>query len=233
MICIDKRLCGQERAMHRLVAEAVGTFALVFAGTGAIMIDAKTGGAVTHVGVGLTFGLVIMVMIYAVGHVSGAHFNPAVTFAFALGRHFPWREMPRYWGAQMGGALLASLLLRFLFGDIAQLGATLPSGSAGQSFVLEAVLTFFLMFVITSVATDVRAVGQSAAIAIGGVVGLEALFAGPISGASMNPARSLAPALVSGTWTDQWIYIAGPMLGAAIGVILYQYVRSESREAFE
>jgi MIP family channel proteins len=219
--------------MHRLVAEAVGTFALVFAGTGAIMIDAKTGGAVTHVGVGLTFGLVIMVMIYAVGHVSGAHFNPAVTFAFALGRHFPWREMPRYWGAQMGGALLASLLLRFLFGDIAQLGATLPSGSAGQSFVLEAVLTFFLMFVITSVATDVRAVGQSAAIAIGGVVGLEALFAGPISGASMNPARSLAPALVSGTWTDQWIYIAGPMLGAAIGVILYQYVRSESREAFE
>ena len=211
--------------MHRLAAEAMGTFALVFAGTGAIIIDTKTGGGVTHVGIALTFGLIIMVMIYAVGHVSGAHFNPAVTLAFAVGRHFPWRMVSQYWGAQFAGAILASLVLRLLFGDTAHLGATLPFGSDSQSFVLEIILTLFLMFVITSVATDVRAVGQSAAIAIGGTVGLEALFAGPISGASMNPARSLAPALVSWTWTDQWIYVLAPVLGAVAGVLIYQYVR--------
>jgi aquaporin NIP len=213
--------------MHKLAAEFVGTFALVFAGTGAVVIDAETGGGVGHVGVGLTFGLVIMVMIYAVGHVSGAHFNPAVTLGFAVGRHFPWPEVPRYWGAQLGGGLLASALLRGMFGETANLGATLPRGSAGQSLLLEAVLTFLLMFVITAVATDVRAVGQAAAIAIGGTVGLEALFAGPISGASMNPARSLAPALVSWTWADQWLYVVGPGLGAVVGVLVYQYVRGE------
>jgi MIP family channel proteins len=213
--------------MHKLLAEYIGTFALVFAGTGAIVIDAETGGGVGHIGIGLTFGLVIMVMIYAVGHISGAHFNPAVTLGFAAGRHFSWALVPRYWTAQLLGAITASLLLRTMFGDTANLGATLPFGSAHQSFVLEAVLTFLLMFVITSVATDVRAVGQAAAIAIGGTIGLEALFAGPISGASMNPARSLAPALVSWTWTDQWLYIAGPMLGAIAGVIAYQFVRGE------
>ncbi len=210
-----------------LAAEGIGTFGLVFAGTGAVVIDAETGGGVGHVGVGLTFGLIVMVMIYAVGHVSGAHFNPAGTLAFAVGRHFPWRVVPRYWAAQLLGALLASGLLRGLFGDAANLGATLPRGSAGQSLVLEAVLTFFLMFVITAVATDTRAVGQAAAIAIGGTVGLEALFAGPISGASMNPARSLAPALVSWTWSDQWLYVAGPALGAVAGVLAYQFVRGE------
>jgi MIP family channel proteins len=213
--------------MHRLLAEYIGTFALVFAGTGAIVIDAETGGGVGHIGIGLTFGLVIMVMIYAVGHISGAHFNPAVTLGFAVGRHFSWALVPRYWAAQLLGAVTASLLLRAMFGDTANLGATLPYGSAQQSFVLEAVLTFLLMFVITSVATDVRAVGQAAAIAIGGTIGLEALFAGPISGASMNPARSLAPALVSWTWTDQWLYVLGPALGAIAGVIAYQFVRGE------
>jgi MIP family channel proteins len=211
--------------MHKLAAEYIGTFALVFAGTGAIVIDAETGGGVGHVGVGLTFGLIIMVMIYAVGHISGAHFNPAVTLGFAVGRHFSWSLVPRYWAAQLLGGITASLLLRAMFGDIAHLGTTLPFGSAGQSFVLEIVLTFVLMFVITSVATDVRAVGQAAALAIGGTIGLEALFAGPISGASMNPARSLAPALVSWTWTDQWLYIAGPALGAVAGVLAYQLVR--------
>ena len=175
--------------MHRLAAESVGTFALVFAGTGAVVIDTETGGGVGHVGIGMTFGLVIMVMIYAIGHISGAHFNPAVTLGFAVGRHFPWSDVPRYWAAQLLGGLTASLLLRGMFGTTAHLGATLPAGSARRSFLLEAVLTFVLMFVITSVATDVRAVGQAAAIAIGGTIGLEALFAGPISGASMNPAR--------------------------------------------
>jgi MIP family channel proteins len=216
------------KAWRRALAELVGTFALVFAGTGAITIDAYTGGAVTHVGIGLTFGLIVMVMIYAIGHISGAHINPAVTLAFATTRHFPMRLVPVYLAAQFAGAVLASLTLRGMFGTAGSLGATVPRGSAGQSFLLEIVLTVFLMFVIMAVATDVRAVGQSAAIAIGGTVGLEALFAGPISGASMNPARSLAPALVSWTWTSQWLYIVGPIVGALIGALVYSAVRGET-----
>jgi MIP family channel proteins len=212
--------------MNRYVAEGIGTFALVFAGTGAIVINADTSGAISHVGIAITFGLVIMVMIYAVGHISGAHFNPAVTLAFAIGRHFPWRDVPRYWASQLIGAIAASLILRASFGTIANLGTTSPRGSDQQSFVMEIVLTFLLMFVITSVATDVRAVGQAAAIAIGGTVGLEAMFAGPITGASMNPARSLAPALVSNTWASQWIYIVAPIVGAVIGVLTYQWIRN-------
>ena len=212
--------------LRRSLAELVGTFGLVFAGTGAIIINAETGGVIGHVGIGLTFGLVIMVMIYATGHISGAHFNPAVTLAFAAARHFPLPHVPVYIAAQLAGGLLASMLLRGMFGNVANLGATLPAGSDGQSFLLEIVLTFFLMFVIIAVATDVRAVGQAAAIAIGGTVGLEALFAGPISGASMNPARSLAPALVSGTWESQWLYIAGPVAGALAGAFVYVVIRA-------
>jgi MIP family channel proteins len=211
-----------------LGAEAVGTFGLVFAGTGAVVIDAETGGGVGHVGVGMTFGLIIMVMIYAVGHISGAHFNPAVTLGFAVGRHFPWARVPRYWAAQLLGGLAASLLLRAMFGDTANLGTTLPTGSDRQSFVLELVLTLILMFVIVAVATDTRAVGQAAAIAIGGTIGLEALFAGPISGASMNPARSLAPAVVSWTWESQWLYVAGPAIGAVLGALIYAAIRDDS-----
>jgi len=203
----------------------IGTFGLVFAGTGAITIDAVTGGGVGHIGVGLTFGLIIMTMIYAVGHVSGAHFNPAVTIAFTATRHFPPRRVPPYLAAQLTGAVLASLTLRGLFGTAGRLGTTVPHGSDGQSLLLETILTFFLMFVIMAVATDVRAVGQTAAIAIGGAVGLEALFAGPISGASMNPARSLAPALVSGTWDAQWIYVLGPLAGALAGAVAYTLIR--------
>ena len=130
--------------MHRLLAEAIGTFTLVFTGTGAIVIDVESGGAVGHLGVAITFGLVIMVMIYAVGHISGAHFNPAVTLGFAVGRHFPWPLVPRYWAAQLLGGVAASLLRRAMFGDLARLGTTLPSGSVVRSLVLEAVLTFFL-----------------------------------------------------------------------------------------
>ncbi len=212
--------------LRRALAELIGTFGLVFAGTGAIIINAESGGVIGHVGIGVTFGLIIMVMIYATGHISGAHFNPAVTIAFAAARHFPLAHVPVYIAAQLAGAILASALLRGMFGNVANLGTTLPAGSAGQSFLLETVLTFFLMFVIISVATDVRAVGQAAAIAIGGTVGLEAIFAGPISGASMNPARSLAPALVSGTWDSQWLYIAGPVAGAVLGAFAYVIIRA-------
>jgi MIP family channel proteins len=209
-----------------LAAEAFGTFALVFAGCGAIMVDAKTQ-ALGHLGVALSFGLVIMVMIYAVGHVSGAHFNPAVTFAFALTRHLPWPRVFLYWGAQATGAIAAALVLRASLGNIAHVGATLPSGSEAQSFLWETLLTVFLMFVIMAVATDTRAVGEAAAIAIGGTVGLDALFGGPISGASMNPARSLGPALVSGDLHALWIYLTAPLLGAALGAVAYQFIRGD------
>jgi MIP family channel proteins len=207
-----------------LVAEAIGTFALVFAGCGAIMVDTKTH-ALGHVGVAFCFGLVIMVMIYAVGHVSGAHFNGAVTFAFAVTRHFPWSRAVGYWAAQLVGALAAAALLRGSLGDVAHVGATLPSGSQGQSFLWELVLSAFLMFVILAVATDTRAVGEAAAIAIGGTIGLDALFGGPISGASMNPIRSLGPALVSGDLHALWLYILAPIVGTTLGGLAYQFVR--------
>jgi aquaporin NIP len=209
---------------RRLAAEAIGTFALVFAGAGAVMVDAKTH-ELGHVGVAIAFGLVIMAMIYAVGHVSGAHFNGAVTFAFAVTRHFPWPRAAAYWCAQLAGALVAAAVLRGSLGNIAHVGATLPSGSDRQSFLWEVVLSAFLMFVIMAVATDTRAVGAAAAIAIGGTVGLDALFGGPVTGASMNPARSFGPALAAGEWTDFWIYVLGPLAGAALGAFAYQAVR--------
>jgi aquaporin NIP len=212
--------------LRSLVAEAIGTFALVFAGCGAIMVGAKTH-QLGHIGVAISFGLVIMFGIYSVGHISGAHFNPSVTFAFALSRHFPWSRALSYWGAQLAGALAAAALLRGSLGNIAHVGATLPSGSQGQSFLWELVLTFFLMFVIMAVATDTRAVGEAAAIAIGGTVGLDAMFGGPISGASMNPARSIGPAFVSGDLHALWLYILAPIVGASLAAIAYQFVRGE------
>ena len=216
-----------DRALARmLAAEFVGTFALVFAGCGAIMVDAKTH-ALGHIGVAFSFGLVIMAMIYAVGHISGAHFNAAVTFAFALSRHFPWPRAAGYWAAQLLGALTAALILRGSLGDIADVGATQPSGSQAQSFLWELVMSFFLMFVIMAVATDTRAVGEAAAIAIGGTIGLDAMFGGPISGASMNPIRSTAPALVSGNLHALWLYILAPVLGASLAALTYQFIRGE------
>jgi len=209
-----------------LAAEFVGTFALVFAGAGAVMVDAKTH-ALGHVGVAFTFGLVIMAMIYAVGHISGAHFNGAVTFAFALSRHFPWPRAGGYWCAQLAGAIAAAALLRGSLGNVAHVGATLPSGSQAQSFLWELVLSFFLMFVIMAVATDTRAVGEAAAIAIGGTIGLDAMFGGPISGASMNPMRSAGPALVSGDLHALWLYIVAPVVGASLGALVYQLIRGE------
>jgi aquaporin NIP len=209
-----------------LAAEAIGTFALVFAGCGAIMVDAKTH-QLGHVGVAITFGLVIMFGIYAVGHISGAHFNAAVTFAFALTRHFPWPRAAAYWCAQFVGAVTAAALLRASLGNIAHVGATLPSGSPGQSFLWELVMSAFLMFVILAVATDTRAVGEAAAIAIGGTIGLDAMFGGPISGASMNPMRSLGPALVAGNLHALWVYILAPVVGTSLGGLAYQFVRGE------
>lgn len=213
-------------SLRALVAEAIGAFALVFAGCGAIMVDANTH-ALGHVGVAITFGLVIMFGIYAVGHISGAHFNPSVTFAFALSRHFPWSRAVNYWGAQIIGAIAASAVLRGSLGNIANVGATLPSGSQGQSFLWELILTFFLMFAIMAVATDTRAVGEAAALAVGGTVGLDAMFGGPISGASMNPARSIGPALVSGNLHALWLYIVAPICGASLAALAYQFVRGE------
>ncbi len=213
--------------MRALVAEALGTFALVFAGAGAVMVDAKTH-QLGHVGVSLVFGLVIMAMIYAVGHISGAHFNGAVTFAFALTRHFPWPRAAAYWAAQLTGAVAAAAVLRVSLGNVAHVGATLPSGSQRQSFFWELVLTAILMFVIMAVATDTRAVGEAAAIAIGGTIALDALVGGPISGASMNPMRSMGPAFVSGDLHALWLYIVAPVIGASVGALLYQFVRGEA-----
>lgn len=213
-------------AAARYAAECLGAFGLVFAGPGAVVIDAYTHGGVTPIGVGLTFGLIVAAMIYAIGHISGAHINPAVTLAFTLTRHFPWPDVPGYVLAQLAGATMASLLTKGLYGNTAHLGATLPTHGAGQAVVLEVALTFFLMFVIMAVATDARAVGGAAALAIGGYVALAATFAGPIAGASMNPARSFGPALVSNTWTSWWVYWIGPIAGALLGALAYQIVRS-------
>ncbi len=193
------------------------------------MIDATTH-ALGHVGIAMTFGLIIMVMIAATGHLSGAHFNPAVTLAFAVSRHFPWREVLAYSAGQMMGATLGALTLRALLGSVADLGVTVPSGSALQALGVEVILSAILMFVIMAVATDTRAVGQLAALAIGGTVALDALWGGPLSGASMNPARSLGPALIAGVWHQQWVYWLGPIVGTCIGALLYQIVRTPMPE---
>ncbi len=210
--------------LRRAGAEFIGTYALVAAGCGAIVVNAQTG-ELTHLGVALTFGLVIAVMIAATGHICGAHFNPAVTVAFAVTRHFPWREVLPYVVAQVMAATLGALTVRLLVGDSAMIGATMPSESLLRTFGLEVLLTATLMFVIIAVATDGRADGAPAALAIGFTVALSALWAGPLSGASMNPARSFGPALVAGVWDGQWIYWLAPLLGAAVGALLYEWVR--------
>lgn len=210
--------------MRSYVAEAIGTFALVFLGTGAIVVD-EIHGSLGHVGVSLTFGLAIMTMIFAVGHISGAHFNPAVTLGFAVVGRFPLSAVPLYWVSQVLGAVAGSAAVSLLFGDAGNFGATTPGGTDRQSFVLEMILTAFLMLVIIAVATDNRAAGSLAAVAIGGAVAMGALMGGPISGASMNPARSLGPALVSGNWGGLWIYLMAPAIGAACAAVLYEYMR--------
>jgi MIP family channel proteins len=213
--------------MKKYGAESIGTFVLVFAGTGAIIINDASGGAVTHVGIALTFGLVVLAMIYAIGDISGAHLNPAVTLGFFAARRLPARVVLPYIFSQLVGAVAASLLLRGLFFRHPTLGSTAPAGSSVQSLILEMILTAILMFVILSVSTGAKERGITAGIAIGSVIGLEALFAGPICGASMNPARSMAPALIAQNFEHLWIYIVAPILGAFLAVIGCRCVREE------
>jgi len=209
-------------------AEFIGTFALVFAGTGAIVIDETTGGAVTHVGIALTFGLIVLAMIYTVGDISGAHLNPAVSLGFVAARRFPLREAIPYIASQCGGALAASGLLLLLFPQNKMLGTTVPAGSAIQSFVLELILTAILIFVILGVSTGAAEKGITAGIVVGAVIGLEAMFAGPICGASMNPTRSLGPALISQHLSGLWIYLLAPVTGAMLGMVGCRCVREKS-----
>jgi aquaporin NIP len=217
--CRLSRRLAYTLGMKKLAAELFGTFVLVFAGTGAIVINDSTQGTIGHAGVALTFGLVVLAMIYSVGDVSGAHLNPAVTVGFWAARRFPARSVLPYVASQCLGALLASACLLALFPDHQNLGATLPRGSALQSFALELLLTCFLMFVILSVSTGAKEKGMTAGIAVGAVIAFEAMFAGPISGASMNPARSLAPAIVSGRLEHLWVYLTATFLGALVAVL--------------
>jgi aquaporin NIP len=214
--------------VRRATAETIGTFALVLAGCGAIVTDAQRGGALGVTGIGLVFFLVLLAAIASLGHVSGAHFNPGVSLSFFLTRHLPGRDLGAYVVAQLVGAVLAALLLLLVWpGHPADLGATVPSVGIGRALVLEAVLTALLMLVIMSVATDTRAVGAPAALAIAAAVGLSALAFGPLTGASLNTARSLGPALASGQWQDFWVYVVGPLAGAPLGALAYQFVRGE------
>jgi len=214
--------------MRKLAAEFLGTFALVFCGTGAIVIDQETHGGVTHAGIAITFGLIVMCMIYALGSISGAHLNPAVSVAFTVARKFPLQQLLPYIVSQMAGAVAASLVLKLLFPTNALLGATLPAGSAMQSFILEFLLTFFLMLVIIHVATGSKEQGMFAGLAIGSVVLLEAMFAGPICGASMNPARSFAPAVVSGHLENLWVYLVATPIGAVTAIPVWRYLSHRS-----
>lgn len=213
--------------MQKIVAEAIGTFALVFASTGAIVVNDLSGGDVSHVGIALTFGLVVMAMIYAVGDISGAHLNPAVTFGFWCAGRLPGPDIAPYVSSQLSGAVIASAGVRLILGPHATLGATLPAGNVWQSFSLEIILTFLLMFTILSVSTGAKEKGVMAGAAIGAVVGLAALFAGPVSGASMNPARSLAPALVSGELEHLWIYLVAPFIGSGFALVACRCSRGD------
>ena len=216
--------------MKKYVAEMIGTFALVFCGTGAVIIDQETGGTVSHVGIAITFGLIVMAMIYALGNISGAHLNPAVSIAFAISKRFPLNQVFPYIISQVVGAMLASLLLRLLFPANLLLGATMPQGHEWQSFVLELILTFFLMLVIMNVATGNKEQGMFAGLAIGSTVLLEAMFAGPICGASMNPARSLAPAIVSGHIEHLWIYLTATVIGAVLAIPTWKYLQVKTNQ---
>lgn len=214
--------------MRKYIAEIIGTFALIFCGTGAIVINEQTGGVITHVGVAATWGLIVAAMIYTLGDISGAHFNPAVTIAFWVAKAFSSKEVLPYLISQGIGAFLASFALHYLFPTNETLGASLPAGTDGQSFILEFILTFLLMLTIIHVAKGSKEKGMFAGIAIGSVVLLEAMFAGPICGASMNPIRSLSPAIVSGRTEHLWVYLTAPILGAMLAVIAWKILKPKT-----
>ncbi|MFN2440709.1 MAG: MIP family channel protein [Chitinophagaceae bacterium] len=216
--------------MNKYIAELLGTFALVFCGTGAIVINQQSGGAVTHVGIAITFGFIVMAMIYSLGDISGAHMNPAITIAFTIAKRFQLKQVLPYIISQLAGAFLASVTLKYLFPANETLGATLPAGTELQSFILEFILTFFLMLVIINVATGSKEQGMFAGLAIGSTVLLEAMFAGPVSGASMNPARSITPAIVSGHIEHLWIYIAAPIAGAAFAIPVFKILHYKNNK---
>eukprot|EP00253_Pinus_taeda_P000816 PITA_00816 len=224
-----KRTCGSFLPSvvfaQKVVAEIIGTFFLIFIGCGAVVIDKKTNGSITHLGVSLVWGLAAMIIIYSTGHVSGAHLNPAVTLAFAAVRRFPWTQVPAYIGAQVFAAICAGFVLRLMFGNVAHIGATVPSGSDMQSFVLEIFVTYLLMFVISAVATDTRAIGELAGMAVGATIAMNVAISGPISGASMNPARTLGSAVAGNKYTSIWIYMVAPILGAILGALSYNMIR--------
>lgn len=210
------------------MAECLGTFTLVFCGTAAMAVNEVTGGAVTHVGIGITWGFIVIALIYAFGEVSGAHFNPAVTIAFAYAKKFPWKEVPKYLIFQVIGGVLASLTVLYLFPESETLGGTRTILSPEKAFILELLLTFFLMLVIINVSTGSKETGMMAGIAIGGVVMLEALFAGPMTNASMNPVRSFAPALVGNYWTNLWLYLIAPVIGAILAVASCKLIKADN-----
>lgn len=214
--------------MKKYLAEVLGTFALVFCGTGAIIINQEASGAITHAGIAFTFGLIVMVMIYALGPISGAHFNPAVTIAFTVAKRFSVKEVIPFVISQGAGAFGASLTLKYLFPANEMLGSTIPAGSDMQSFILELILTFFLMLVIIHVATGSKEQGMFAGLAIGSTVLLEAMFAGPICGASMNPIRSISPAVVSGHLENLWIYLSAPVIGAILAILVWNVLKSNA-----
>ena len=221
-------LCSLFYKMKKYISEFIGTFSMIFCGTGAMTVNEVTGGEVTHVGIAITWGLIVMAMIYAFGETSGAHFNPAVTIAFAYAKKFAWKEVPKYITAQVLGAFTASLVLWFLFPASEYLGATIPTVDVWRAFVLELLLTFFLMVVIINVSTGSKEMGIIAGIAVGGVVLLEAMFAGPITNASMNPARSIAPNIVSGNIEGLWLYIVAPILGALLAVVSCKLIKEDN-----
>jgi len=225
------RMLGMDREDScRLAAEVFGTFALVFAGTGAIVINDISDHAITHVGIALTFGWIVLAMIYAIGDISGCHLNPAVTLGFVVAGRMEKRLVIPYIVSQSAGAILASTVLKMLFLEHSTLGATLPRGSDWQSFILEILLTMILMVVILCVSSGSKEKGVLAGVAVGSVIALEAMFAGPISGASMNPARSLAPALLSGHMASLWVYLVAPVIGATLAIPIFRVLyMSEQR----
>ncbi|WP_370476532.1 MIP/aquaporin family protein [Tamlana flava] len=215
--------------MKQYISETIGTFAMIFCGCGAMTINEITNGSISHVGVAATWGLIVMAMIYAFGETSGAHFNPAVTIGFAFAKKFAWNKVPKYILAQAIGAILAAFLLRFLFPESQFLGETTPAIGfpTYKAAILEFLLTFFLMVTIINVSTGSKEVGTMAAIAVGGVILLEAMFAGPMTKASMNPIRSIAPAIFTGNFEHLWLYILAPILGALAGVSSCKLVKDD------